>query len=214
MNISSKQPKETRAMLLECAEALFLAHGFEGVSVRQITEASGANVAAVNYHFNGKMNLYREVLAQRFDTIVSDKLTILTALDNQQPPVSLEEILHAYIRSYFDKLLTSPDTDRLMQIIYREMGPDAIASDLIATRLVIPIHQAFQKSILQACPELSEDHVACCISSITGQVLHFIRTREILKGLRSPEQNQTFIEDTVHHITQFSLRGIGSQHHA
>jgi AcrR family transcriptional regulator len=63
MRACNKQNKDTRALLLKHAEELFLAHGFEGVSIRQITEASGANVAAVNYHFNGKTNLYREVLA-------------------------------------------------------------------------------------------------------------------------------------------------------
>lgn len=214
METHSDQPKDTRAALLECAEKLFLAHGFEGVSIRQITDAAAANVAAVNYHFNGKMNLYREVLAQRLDEITRDKLALLKVLDEQQPAADLEQILHTFVRSYFDLLLASPDSDRLLQIIYREMGPDAIASDLVATRLVMPIHQAFQETILKACPDLDKDHASYCISSIMGQVLHFIRGRKVLRGIRSPDQNQTFIEDAVHHITQFSLRGIGSNHHA
>ena len=100
------------------------------------------------------------------------------------------------------------DKDRLTQIIYQEMGPDAVASDLVATRLIVPINQAVQTSILKSCPELDKDHVSYCISSITGQVIHFIRAREILKKIRKP--NHTFIEDTVHYITQFSLRGISS----
>jgi AcrR family transcriptional regulator len=214
MKNQNGQNKGTRALLLIHADELFLAHGFEGVSIRQITDASRANVAAVNYHFNGKTSLYREVLKQRLDGITLDKLALLKDLDEQQPAVNLEQILHSYIYSYFDAHLSSPDSDRLLQIIYREMTPDAIASDLVAERLVIPINQAFQKIIKKACPELSDDHVSCCISSITGQVLHFIRAREILRGIRTPEQNQTFIEDTVQHITQFSLRGIGSQDHA
>ena len=214
MKTHNKQPKDTRAALLECAERLFLAQGFEGVSIRQVTDAAGANVAAVNYHFNGKMNLYREVLAQRLDEITRDKLALLKGLDEQQPAATLELILETFIRSYFDLLLASPDSDRLLQIIYREMGPDAVASDLVATRLVMPIHQAFQEVILHACPDLDKDHASYCVSSIMGQVLHFIRGREILKALRSPDQNQTFIEDAVHHITQFSLRGIGSKTNA
>ena len=74
MRECNRQNKDTRALLLKHAEALFLAHGFEGVSIRQITEASDANVAAVNYHFNGKTNLYREVLAQRLEGITLEKL--------------------------------------------------------------------------------------------------------------------------------------------
>ena len=214
MKTHTVPPKDTRAALLECAEKLFLTHGFDGVSIRQITEATGANVAAVNYHFNGKTNLYREVLAQRLDEIASTKLAILKKLDEQQPAADLEQILSAYVRSYFDSLLTTPDNDRLLQTIYREMGPDAIASDLVATRLVRPIHHAFQQIIGKTCPGLDEEYISYCVSSVTGQVLHFIRAREILKIIRNPSQNLRFIEDTVRHITQFSLRGIGSKNHA
>ena len=213
MKPHDEQIKDTRTALLECAEKLFLAHGYEGVSIRQITEAAGTNVAAINYHFNGKTNLFREVLVVRLDEITRNKLAILKELDEQQSAANLEQILEAYIRSFFEAFST-PESDRLTQIIYGEMGPDAVASDLVATRLIVPINQAVQKKILTVCPDLDKDHVSYCVSSITGQVLHFIRAREALRSIRNPDQNQTFIEDTVHHITQFSLRGIGSKHHA
>jgi len=207
------QITDTRSALLKSAEDLFLTHGFAGVSVRQITMACGANVAAVNYHFNGKTNLFREVLAARLDEITHGKLALLEQLDKQRPAATLEEILKAYIRSFFDYHLSSPDSDRLMQVIYREMGPDAVASDLVGNLLVVPINHAFKKSILEAAPELDEHHVSFCVSSITGQVLHFIRGRDILRRMRSPERNRTFIEDVINHITQFSLHGLGSNNY-
>lgn len=205
---------DTRAALLECAEELFLAHGFEAVSIRQLSEAAGANVAAVNYHFSGKTNLYREVLTRQLDEIVADKLGLLRELSDELPTSDLEKVLKRYIRSYFDSMLASPDSDRLLQVVYREMGPDAIASDLVADRLVMPIHRAFQKMILKALPNLDEEYVSYCVSSIMGQVLHFIRSREVLREIRSTDQKQKFIDETVDHITQFSLRGLGSNHHA
>ena len=36
------------------AEALFAEHGLDRVSIRDITEAAGVNIAAVNYHFATK----------------------------------------------------------------------------------------------------------------------------------------------------------------
>lgn len=214
MNIDNAHNFDTRAALLETAEELFLSQGFETVSIRQLTKASGTNVAAVNYHFKGKTNLYREVLAQRLDMITHDKMTLLEQLDRKHPGATLEDIITVYIRSFFEAHLSFPNSDRLMQIIYREMGPDAVASDLVAQRLVSPINQAFKKSILKACPELDEQHVSFCVSSITGQVLHFIRGRDILRGLRSEKQSHTFFEDVIKHIVQFSLRGLGSSHYA
>jgi len=205
--------KDTKATLLESAERLFLAHGFESVSIRQITRASGSNVASVNYHFSDKTGLYREVLAGLLDNITREKLALLEKLDKQHPPATLEEILRAYIRSFFDSHLSSPDSDRLMQTIYREMGPDAVTGDLVASRLIVPINQAFKELILRACPGLGEKRASFCVSSITGQVLHFIRSRDILRRIHSPEQNRTFIEEIIEHITQFSLQGLGSNKH-
>ena len=142
---------DTRTALLECAEQLFLTKGFAGVSVRQITRESGTNVASVNYHFSDKTGLFREVLATRLDMITNEKLTLLKKLTLQQPEANLEEILRAYTSSFFDSYLFSADSDRLMQIIYQEMGPDAVTGDLVATRLIAPINHAFKELIMKRC---------------------------------------------------------------
>ena len=42
---------DTRARILDAAERLFMAHGYDGTSMRQITGEAGVNLAAVNYHF-------------------------------------------------------------------------------------------------------------------------------------------------------------------
>ena len=93
--------KDTKAALLESAARLFLAHGFESVSIRQITRASGSNVASVNYHFSDKTGLYREVLASLLDSITREKLALLGKLDTQQPPATLEEILNCIYPQLF-----------------------------------------------------------------------------------------------------------------
>lgn len=61
--------KDTRTKLLEAATELFAAHGFDRVSVRQVTEAANVNVAAVSYHFKNKKGLYQAVLEEQFTPI-------------------------------------------------------------------------------------------------------------------------------------------------
>src|SRR5271167_3458241 len=53
---------ETRRRLLNVGAELFAEHGFNHVTVREICQAAGANVAAVNYHFRDKLGLYKEVV--------------------------------------------------------------------------------------------------------------------------------------------------------
>lgn len=60
---------ETRAQLLRCAERLFLADGYDAVSVRSICAEAGANPAAVHYHFGSKDQLTVALLEDRLAPI-------------------------------------------------------------------------------------------------------------------------------------------------
>ena len=44
----------TKGRILDAAEELFMEHGFEATSLRQITATAHVNLAAVNYHFGSK----------------------------------------------------------------------------------------------------------------------------------------------------------------
>ena len=52
--------EKTKDLILEVARKQFSEKGYEGVSVRDICDAAGANVSAIKYHFGGKEGLYRE----------------------------------------------------------------------------------------------------------------------------------------------------------
>ena len=49
---------DTRQRLIDAAGTIFAEKGYEAASVRDICTAAGANLAAVNYHFGGKRELY------------------------------------------------------------------------------------------------------------------------------------------------------------
>ncbi|MBS3934560.1 MAG: TetR family transcriptional regulator [Sulfuritalea sp.] len=72
---------ETRARILDTAERLFMAQGYERTSLRQITGAAAVNLAAVNYHFDSKENLLREVLRRRLGALNEERLRVLDALE-------------------------------------------------------------------------------------------------------------------------------------
>src|ERR1700745_2336690 len=50
--------ENTRDKILSTAGEVFAEQGFEGATIRAITERAGVNVAAVNYHFRDKAELY------------------------------------------------------------------------------------------------------------------------------------------------------------
>ena len=54
--------EEMRRKLIEIAGQIFAEEGYEASTVRQITDRAEVNVAAVNYYFGDKFQVYRAVL--------------------------------------------------------------------------------------------------------------------------------------------------------
>jgi AcrR family transcriptional regulator len=79
----------TQARILDAAEALFMEHGFEATSLRLITAAAGVNLAAVNYHFGSKEELFQAVLTRRLDPMNQQRLELLTRLESRAAPAPL-----------------------------------------------------------------------------------------------------------------------------
>src|SRR4051812_22503686 len=94
-----KPPHETRTRILNAAEELFMQHGFEGTSMRQLTAKAGANLAAVNYHFGSKDALVEAVFRRRLDPMNTARIAELERLEKDAggKPLSPEAIISAFI---------------------------------------------------------------------------------------------------------------------
>jgi AcrR family transcriptional regulator len=84
--------------ILDTAERLFARHGFYGVSVRDITEAAGVDVALVNYHFGSKRALFAAVFQRRAEILNPERLARLEEVRRAALPgvPSLEDIVNSF----------------------------------------------------------------------------------------------------------------------
>src|SRR6266513_6418043 len=76
----------TKERILDAAEGLFMEHGFEATSLRSITATAAVNLAAVNYHFGSKEELFQAVLTRRLDPMNQERLDLLTKLERGAAP--------------------------------------------------------------------------------------------------------------------------------
>jgi len=86
----------TKAAVFAAAEALFALHGFQNVSVRDITAEAGVNLASVNYHFGSKDALLYEIFRRRTTELNRERARLLHVANDRhggRPPV--REILEA-----------------------------------------------------------------------------------------------------------------------
>ena len=92
-------PPGTKERILDAAEALFMAHGYEATSLRAITAAAEVNLAAVNYHFGSKEVLFEAVLTRRLDPMNQRRVALLGQLEDAAAPapVASERILSALL---------------------------------------------------------------------------------------------------------------------
>src|SRR5215469_94871 len=65
--------------------------------LRDITQAAGANVAAVNYHFGSKAALVTAVIERAVTEQARRGLEAIDAISNAEPPAGVEDILRAWM---------------------------------------------------------------------------------------------------------------------
>ena len=94
-NNKSKNGDNARQRLLNAAEKLFAEHGFDGVPVRNITSLANCNVAAINYHFGGKDNIYLEIMKSRMVALREIRINSINEV-MKKPGTTLEELLRAF----------------------------------------------------------------------------------------------------------------------
>lgn len=84
--------------ILDAAEQLFAKRGFHGVSVRDITQTAGVDVALVSYHFGGKRALFTAVFERRAEVLNRERLELLEEVRRAALPGTpeIEAIVNAF----------------------------------------------------------------------------------------------------------------------
>lgn len=97
LGIANRGPAATKDRILDAAETLFMEHGFEATSLRSLTAAAAVNLAAVNYHFGTKEELFQAVLTRRLDPMNQERVALLEHFERAAgaDAVPCEKILSA-----------------------------------------------------------------------------------------------------------------------
>jgi len=110
----SSAAHDTAGRIIAEATRLFAEKGYERASIKEISERANANIAAVNYHFESKENLFRHIIEQFLsDLFVASRKTLL-------PPQGVEDLkirLEIFLRQTIEAIISQPD---VMTIIQRE----------------------------------------------------------------------------------------------
>jgi AcrR family transcriptional regulator len=200
----------SKERILYEAEALFAERGFYAVTVREITRAARCNLAAVNYHFGNKQNLYMEVFKSlwkpRAKRILARFDSILSSCDE----VTLEGIVHATAEAFIKGPLSDEERLRHAQLMIREMARPTEAFDMVIGEVIGPFQQ---KAGTIDTPFHAKGNRACGalllnIQSIISMVTHFNFARNSVMRITGMNYDDRFTDELVEHVVRFSLNGL------
>lgn len=115
--------ERTRARLMAAARTLLAERGEENVSLRDITDAAGANVAAVSYHFGSKDALCRAAIQDALDGLTRDQLAGLQPLIDGPDLPTLEGIVAAWIQPIVCGVTGAREANLVMRLVARSLVP-------------------------------------------------------------------------------------------
>lgn len=200
---------QTRERLLEAAERLFGQRGYAATSVRDVTAAAACNVAAVNYHYGGKRNLYIEMFHRRLAAIREQRVgSIREAMHRAVGPRALETVLRAFAGAFLEPLVAKAEGRRLIELMARETVDAQLPPEMFAEEFVEPVHRVLIEAITATTPGISAHDAALCVLSIVGQLVHVAHVTRSAANAGGHRFTAPPMAEAVDHIVKFSAAGV------
>ncbi len=168
----------TRERILKAAERLFADRGYDGTSIRAIVSKARVNQAAINYHFEGKDGLYREVLRAAFRAMTEDQLTH----GDEMKAMSREDALAAFVRRQLRPLTARDELSRHLRIFnWETVRPTPVFRKLMSEE-ASPFMGLAVDLVRRFLPEADQRTLMVAAVWLLGQCSVFVRNREQLAG--------------------------------
>lgn len=199
----------TRTRILDAAEALFMQHGFEGTSMRQLTSRAGVNLAAVNYHFGSKDALIQAVFRRRLDPMNTARIAELAKLE-ASGSLSPETIIRAFVgpslRLVEDAKGGGRNFTRLLGRTYTE--PSKTLRALIG-QMYAPTMERYKTALERALPQMPKDELVWRMHFMFGTLAYTLAatdTVQLIAGCKPEDRyDAQLLEER---LTAFLLAGL------
>lgn len=199
-------PFSTRQRILGAAEELFARHGFAGASLRQVTASAKVNLAAVNYHFGSKENLIEEVFRRRLDELNARRLELL-AQCRDQPQLSLEEVLDAFVRPALELSLSDNGGAAFVRVLARAYAEHDERLRRFLSDNYGHVLKEFAAVFARLLPRLDKEELYWRLDIVSGALTYAMADFGVLKR-RGDVSEQVHRERTASHLIRFAAAGL------
>lgn len=156
----SDDSRDTRERILDAAESVFMSHGYDGASMRQITGKAGVNLAACNYHFGGKEALFHAVLARRLNVLNQERLRVLDELESRSAgaPLKPSQIVDAFFGTLL-RMGAEPGGAVFLRLIGRTLTEPAGFIRTMLAQEYAGVLDRYKEALFRALPDVPKDEI-------------------------------------------------------
>jgi AcrR family transcriptional regulator len=167
--------EQTRQRLLEATRVLLAERGEDAVTLRDITQAAGANVAAASYHFGSLAALRRAAIEQAIDTLIDSQIEGFRALDDG---AGVEQIAAAFAQPLIAAFTHPDSTEQASLRIMARVAPDPPPEleDWMAATIARADAELFPR-LRRALPAVADQDLQFRMQAVAGIIHHLVRGR-------------------------------------
>jgi AcrR family transcriptional regulator len=193
---------DTPSRILEVAEEMFADQGYRAVSLRSITRACNANIAAVHYHFGSKEAVLERIFETHCSVMNGERIRRLEACREEpgRPPL-LEQILDAYLRPALALPGADERTRRFMRLRAAIAHEQAELSQRLVAKHFNAVSGRFVEALKAQLQHLTAEEVYWRFHFLLGAQYYTLanpgRIQALSDGLCNPSDTERAVEELI-----------------
>jgi len=194
--------KKNKSIILNAAKHEFVAHGFQGASIKRIAERAGIPRANIHYYFEDKTDIYQQLL----DGIIDIWNKHYDTLNAEEDP---KTALTAYIRSKVMYSKEDPDASKIFASEIIHGAPvlntylSGVFKDWVQEKVEVIEHWVKTEQI----DPINPHHLLFLIWSATQHYADF--NVQVAAAMNKSKISAADFESIVESLTAFILKGVG-----
>ena len=146
----------------------------------------------------------------RLREMCESRLNAIKTIMNDKGKPTLEKLLHVYCVDFLKPFADPQQSQRFMQLLFREMAESRLPKNMFLDELAAPTLTAMEEAIAIICPNINKHDALMSVLSLTGQLVHIMQVKVLFEGAQGHSIASINIDESISHIVKFSAAGIGA----
>jgi AcrR family transcriptional regulator len=198
----------TAETILDVAEQEFAARGYDGTSLREITEKADVNQALVRYYYGSKEGLYRAAYLRRGKELSSERIRLLDALEATGRTPQLEDIVIAFLKPAMDIKRQGPGGLAYMRLQARVQNETRELERNLRNEVYGESTRRYVEALQRAVPKVDPAAMYWRMVFMVGAYFYAISGANRIETISDGKYRSTDIDEAFRQLVSFLVAGL------